>query len=111
MGFLQATTQAIWLAKFFSEIGLPTATPIHICANNKGSIANTVNGRNHRRTKHIDVKYHFTKEQVELGTVTFDYIPSNKNLADLFTKPLPRDALRTIVTSLGLIPGRGNTSV
>ena len=80
MGFLWATTQAIWLAKFFSEIGLPTATPIHTCADNKGSIANTVDGRNHRRTKHIDVKYHFTKEQVELGTVTFDYIPSNKNL-------------------------------
>jgi len=53
-----------------------------------GSITNTVNGKNYRRMKHIDVKHHFIKEHVELGMVAFEYIPSNENLADLFTKPL-----------------------
>jgi len=111
MGFSQATTQAIWLAKFFDEIGLPTTAPIHIYADNMRSIANTVNRKNHRRTKHIDIKYHFTKEHVKLGTVAFEYTPSNENLADLFTKPLSWDALQNIITNLGLIPRKMNMPV
>ena len=88
MRFSQVTAQAIWLVKFFDEIGLPTTTPIHIYANNMGSITNTVNGKNYRRTMHIDVKYHFTKKYIKLGIIVFEYTFSNKNLADLFTKPL-----------------------
>ena len=88
MEFSRATTQAIWLAKFFDEIGLPMTALIHIYADNMGSIANTVHGKNHRRMKHIDVKHHFIKEHVELGMVAFEYTPSNENLADLFIKPL-----------------------
>jgi len=111
IGFSQATTQAIWLAKFFDEIGLLMTAPIHIYADNMGSIANTVNRKNYRRMKHIDVKYHFTKEHVELGMVVFKYTPSNKNLADLFTKPLSWDTLQNIITNLGLIPRKMNTPV
>ena len=37
---------------------------------------------------HIDVKYHFTKKYIKLGIIVFEYTFSNKNLADLFTKPL-----------------------
>ena len=87
------TTQAIWLAKFFDEIGLTTTSLIHIYIDNMGSIANTVNGKNHRRTKYIDIKYHFTKKHVELDMMVFEYTPSNENLANLFTKPLLWDAL------------------
>ena len=47
MGFTCAATQAIWLTKFFSKIGLPTQLPIKIFADNKRSIANTTNGKNH----------------------------------------------------------------
>jgi len=111
MGFSRATTQAIWLAKFFDEIGLPTTALIHIYADNIESIANTVNGKNHRRTKHIDIKYHFTKEHVELGMVAFEYTPSNENLADLFTKPLSWDVLQNIITNLRLIPRKMNAPV
>jgi len=103
--------QAIWLVKFFDEIGLSTTTPIHIYADNMGSIANTVNAKNHRRTKHTDVKYHFTKEHVELDAVVFEYTFLNKNLANLFTKPLPWDTLQKIITNLGLIPRKMNVPV
>jgi len=104
MGFTYTTTQAIWLTKFFSEIGLPAQLPIKIFADNKRSIANTTNGKNHQRIKHIDVKYHFTKQQMEARAITFEYTPSSTNLADIFTKPLPQDTLRGIVNKLGLIP-------
>ena len=43
---------------------MPQQTPICIFGDNIGAIANTQNDKNHQRTKHIDVKYHFVKEKV-----------------------------------------------
>ena len=91
MAFTQASTQAIWLTKFLSEVSLPERTPIPMFANNQGSIANTTNGKNHQRTKYIDIKHHFVKERAKSGEVSFEYILSAENLADIFTKPLLRD--------------------
>ncbi|KAJ3552615.1 hypothetical protein NP233_g12840 [Leucocoprinus birnbaumii] len=104
MAFTRATQQALWLKKFFDELGLGTKLPIIINADNDSSISNSKYDKNHRRTKHIDVKHHFVKEKVKLGKVTFSYIPSAENVADLFTKPLPRDAVTRFVKKLGLIP-------
>ena len=89
MAFTRATTQALWLTKFFSEIGLPIKTPVIINAGNEGLISNSLNYKNYQRTKHINVKHYFVKERTSQGDVTFQYIPSAQNLADLFTKPLP----------------------
>ena len=98
MAFTRATSQAIWLSKFFDEVGLQINRPVLIYGDNAGSIANTVNDKNHRRTKHIDVKYYFVKEHAKSGQVKFEYTPSTENIADLFTKPLPRDAVQKLIT-------------
>jgi len=90
MAFSRATTQALWLSKYF-EIGLPIAKPVIICADNIGSISISTNDKNHRRTKHIDIRHHFIKERTKANEVTFQYIPTAENIADLLTKPLPRD--------------------
>jgi len=57
--------------------------------------------QNHKRTKHIDVHYHFVKEKVEKGKFTPVYIPSKDNVADLLTKPLPKETTRNFVIDLG----------
>jgi len=98
MTFTRATSQAIWLSKFFDKVGLQIDRPVLIYGDNAGSITNTVNDKNHRRTKHIDVKYHFVKEHTKSEQVKFEYIPSTENIADLFTKPLPRDAVQKLIT-------------
>jgi len=102
MGFTKAVTQAIWLTKYLNEIGLPAQTPIEIHADNSRSIANTMNDKNHHRTKYIDVKHHFIKERIKVGEVVFKYIPSKENLVDMLTKPLAREATRKINKELGL---------
>ena len=93
MTFLKATTQALWMSKYFHEVRLLVNKPLTICADNSGSIANSTTEKNHRHTKHIDVRHHFIKEHVKLGNVRFQYIPTTENTADLLTKPLPRDTL------------------
>ena len=89
MGFSRAATQALWISKYLSKIELPTLRPIMIHADNNGSISHSLNNKNHWRTKHIDVRHHFVKDQVKWGNITFQYIPSSNNIADLFTKPFP----------------------
>ena len=71
MAFSRATTQALWISKYFDEVGLPVKRPIIICVDNSGSIANSTTDKNHRRTKHIDIRYHFIKEHTKSGNVIF----------------------------------------
>ena len=42
----------------------------------------------HSRTKHIEIRHHFIREHVEDGTLTLEFIHTNDQKADLFTKPL-----------------------
>jgi len=78
--------------------------PVTIHADNNGAIALSTNDKNHRRTKHIDVRHHFVKEHAETNEVNFKYIPSALNMADFLTKPLLRDAIRKTIAALDLGP-------
>jgi len=77
MALSRATTQVLWLLKFFEEIELPTAKPTIINADNNSTIFISMNDKNYQYTKHIDIQYHFTKEKTKAGEVTFQYIPSS----------------------------------
>ncbi|GJX70477.1 hypothetical protein Tco_0307648 [Tanacetum coccineum] len=54
------------------------------------------------RTKHIDVRYHFIKEQVEKGIVELFFVGTEYQLADLFTKALSEDRFKYLVRRLGM---------
>ncbi|GJT12720.1 retrovirus-related pol polyprotein from transposon TNT 1-94 [Tanacetum coccineum] len=49
----------------------------------------------HSRSKHIDIRYHFIKEQVERKVVELYFVETKYQLADIFTKALPRERLDT----------------
>ena len=74
----------------FSNITGMTFEPVPLHGDNTGSIFLAQNPVNHNRSKHIDVKFHHIRQQLERKKVTVQYIPSADNLADPFTKPLPR---------------------
>ena len=60
---------------------------VDLYADNQGSIELAKNPVFHQRTKHIDVRYHYIRSQIENRNVTLKYIKSQDNIADLFTKP------------------------
>lgn len=60
---------------------------------NQSAISYSNNNIISDRTKHIDVKWHFVKDHVQRGTVKLQYIPTDKNVADMLTKPLPAPVL------------------
>ena len=102
MAFSRATTQALWISKYLRKIGLLLSRPITIYADNKGLIAHCLNDKNYRRTKHIDIRHHFVKDQVKFGKVNFEYIPTANNIADLFTKPLAHNKVLSFTSQLNL---------
>jgi len=102
MGFSRATTQVLWISKYFTEIGLPTSKPIVVHMDNNGSISHSLNDKNHHKTKHIDMQHHFIKDQVKYGNITFQYIPSSENVADLFTKSLSQEKICQFTTEFQL---------
>ncbi|GJR81320.1 retrovirus-related pol polyprotein from transposon TNT 1-94 [Tanacetum coccineum] len=56
----------------------------------------------HSRAKHIDIRYHFIKEQVENGIVELYFVRTEYQLADIFTKPLPRERFNFLIEKLGM---------
>ena len=62
-----------------------------ILCDNKSSIAMTKNLVYHSRTRHIAIKHHFIRDTVEKEKVVIKYCNTNDQVADIFTKALPRD--------------------
>ncbi|GJZ43129.1 retrovirus-related pol polyprotein from transposon TNT 1-94 [Tanacetum coccineum] len=67
---------------------------------NKSAIALYYNNVQHSRAKHIDVRYHFIKEQVENGIMELYFFRTEYQLADIFTKPLPRERFNFLIKNL-----------
>ncbi|GJR60530.1 hypothetical protein Tco_1502692 [Tanacetum coccineum] len=75
---------------------------IPLYCDNKSAIALCCNNVQHSRAKHIDVRYHFIKEQVENGIVELYFVRTEYQLADIFTKPLPQDRFNFLIEKLGM---------
>ncbi|GJU78002.1 retrovirus-related pol polyprotein from transposon TNT 1-94 [Tanacetum coccineum] len=75
-------------------------TPLY--CDNKSVIALCCNNVQHSRAKHIDIRYHFIKEQVENGIVELYFVRTEYQLADIFTKPLPRERFNFLIDKLGM---------
>ncbi|GJS39415.1 retrovirus-related pol polyprotein from transposon TNT 1-94 [Tanacetum coccineum] len=60
------------------------------------------NNVQHSRSKHIDIRHHFIREQVEKGVVELYFVRTEYQLADIFTKALPRERFEFILPRLGM---------
>nr|GEZ40506.1 retrovirus-related Pol polyprotein from transposon TNT 1-94 [Tanacetum cinerariifolium] len=93
--------QILWMRSQLSDYGL-VFNKIPMYCDNKSAIALCCNNVQHSRSKHIDIRYHFIKEQVENGVIDLYFINTEYQLADLFTKALGRDRIEFLTNNLGL---------
>jgi hypothetical protein len=85
----EACRETMWLRHFAHELGiLKTISTLLLCDNN-GARVLAYDPLHHTRSKHIDVRHHYIRERVESLDIVVKYIPSNDNIADVFTKALP----------------------
>ena len=91
MALCAATLQSLWLINIVRKIGYSKLNPITPLEDNQSCIQYSKNNIDHDKTKHIDIKYHLVREQVQQGNISIAKIPTKKNVADLLTKPLYGD--------------------
>ncbi|GJS14549.1 hypothetical protein Tco_0409021 [Tanacetum coccineum] len=69
---------------------------------NKTAVALCYNNVQHSRSKHIDIRFHFIKEQVENEVVELYFVNTKYQLADIFTKALGRERIDFLINKLGM---------
>ncbi|GJZ81630.1 copia protein [Tanacetum coccineum] len=89
----------LWMRSQITDYGFQF-NKIPLYCDNKSAIALSCNNVQHSRAKHIDVRYHFIKKQVENGIVELYFVRSEYQLADIFTKPLPRERFNFLIEKL-----------
>ena len=102
MASTHSTKEALWLRSALRELGLLKDGPTLIHGDNQGAIALGKNPEHHQRTKHIDIQYHFVREQIAAKNIVFNYIPTTLMLADILTKPLEKVRHHDLCKKLGL---------
>ena len=94
--------QMAWMHHWLDEVEIKYSHPGMIKGDNWGAIALTKNTKDHRKVKHIDIRHHYIRELVQSGTIILEQVSSEDNLADLFTKPLPRDHHQHLLSALAI---------
>jgi hypothetical protein len=97
-----AARESIWLRRFLNEIGLEQSGPSEIRVDNQSAIKLAHNPEFHKRSKHIEVKYHFTRELVEKKEINVKYVPTTEQLADILTKPLQKAKQQDMLKQIGI---------
>ncbi|KAK6160742.1 hypothetical protein DH2020_004123 [Rehmannia glutinosa] len=95
-------SQVLWMRQQLRDYEVEEKE-IPIMCDNTSAIAITQNPVLHSRTKHIDVRYHFIRDHVAKKDITLEYISTDKQLADIFTKPLCESRFEELKNELGLI--------
>ncbi|POM80562.1 Integrase catalytic core protein [Phytophthora palmivora] len=94
--------EVLWMRAMLKDMGHEQGNATQIWEDNQGAIALAKNAGYNSRTKHVDIKHHFTRENVENGTVLVDYIDTKQQLADLLTKALGTKALKYLREASGI---------
>jgi len=92
MAAFGAIQELIWLKGVLREIGIHLVDPITLHMDAKSAIALAKNPMHHKRSKHIDIKYHWLREHTyEDGTIHLEHCITEDMVADLMTKALAFD--------------------
>ncbi|KAJ1592413.1 hypothetical protein NDA15_001832 [Ustilago hordei] len=97
----EATREVLFLKQLLRSIGIATGTPT-VYSDNTGCIQVSKDPAQHWKLKHIDTKYHFVRNNVQEGRVQIKYVDTTRNLADVLTKPIGRQAMQQARSGLHL---------
>nr|GEZ21064.1 hypothetical protein [Tanacetum cinerariifolium] len=100
VGF-QDTRRILWMRSQLTDYGIGFNKILMYC-DNKSAIALCCNNVQHSRSKHIDIRFYFIKEQVENGVVELYFVNTEYQLGDIFTKALCRERIEFLINNMGM---------
>ncbi|GJX75960.1 copia protein [Tanacetum coccineum] len=98
----KACQQALWMKQALVDYDIKL-DDIPVLCDNKGAIDLSKNPVLHSRTKHIEIRHHFLRDNVQKGNITIEKVASEDNIADILTKPLKRESFNLLRLGLGLM--------
>ena len=88
-GLANAAAELIWAEALLAELHLSLPSPAALICDNISATQLAANPILHVQTKHIEIDFHFIRERVVNKSVEVYFTPSQEQLADIMTKPLP----------------------
>eukprot|EP00253_Pinus_taeda_P030569 PITA_30569 len=103
--YVAATTaacQAVWMRRMLRSLGQEQAKATVIFCDNSSAIALSKNSVFHKRTKHIDTRFHYIRELVSNGEIVLEHCRTQEQVADILTKPLDQKSFEFLRKCLGM---------
>ena len=98
-----ATQEAVWLRNLLASIDLKPSSPTLLYEDNQGAISLSKHPKDHGRTKHVDIKFHYTREAIMNNVVVVKYCPTSEMTADILTKGLAKPAFEKFCRYIGVV--------
>ncbi|GKC25994.1 hypothetical protein Tco_1028144 [Tanacetum coccineum] len=102
VSFGKACQQALWMKQALIDYDI-CLDDVPIMCDNKCAIDLSKNPIQHSKTKHIEIRHHFQRDNVQKGNISIDKVESEDNIADIFTKPLKREVFNYLRLGLGMM--------
>ena len=104
MALSDASREAIARIHLYSDLQIVTDQPPLLYSDSITALLLTDESSPYQRSKHIDTRYHYIRDILQKGEIQVDYVPSEENPADIFTKALAADLHHNCVLGMGLRP-------
>lgn len=102
-----AAQEAVWLRSLLDELGETQVQATTVYEDNRSCLDFVALDHQKKRSKHIDIRYHYTRDVCAAGAIDLQFCSSEEMIADILTKPLGAERVRKFVAKMGLvsIPG------
>ena len=95
--------ELLWIRLVLHDLGLPHPKPMMLYYDNKAAITIANSPIQHDRIKHVEVDRHFIKDHLDKGTISFPFVTSQDQLADVLTKAVSHKVFHSSLDKLGMI--------
>lgn len=99
----ETVKELVWLKRLLSELLAQDQLSTTLYMDNQSAIRLVKNPEFHKRTKHIDVRFHYIREQFEKHSFVLEFVSSKDQLGDIFTKALPKDTFNFLRNKIGIV--------
>eukprot|EP00253_Pinus_taeda_P029545 PITA_29545 len=99
---IAAACQGVWMRRMLRSLGQEQGKATVIFCDNSSAIALSKNSVFHKRTKHIDTRFHYIRELVNNGEIILEHCRTQEQFADIVTKPLDQKSFEFLRKCLGM---------